>query len=145
MPRVNQCRSEITRQKIIDSAFELLIESDDTKLTFTNIAKRAGIGRSGINVHFKRKQDLLNVLYPYALDIVLSSLDFSSPDAFFRSWKAILASNLHVQNIVKKSELFVTSKEALTLLMAKIPGDRNEAEAIILVAIGYSNILLKSK
>ena len=57
MPRVSQEVAKQTRKRIIESAIKIVTLEGSKHLTFSNIAKKAEISRSGINCHFKRKED----------------------------------------------------------------------------------------
>lgn len=142
MPRVSQKEAEQTRIKIVNAAFDLLLESGENVLTFTNIAKKAGIIRSGINAHFKKKQDLLNVLAPMVSKIILDHLDMSSPTAFYSSWTEAIKTSQVFRNVTKQGDLFATTKQGFDGLVRLIEGDKEEVEETVLMAIGYASVYL---
>ena len=55
MPRVSKEESDLTKQKIIQVSIDIVLEEGYEHLTFSNIALRANISRSGTNAHFKQR------------------------------------------------------------------------------------------
>ncbi|NOH98110.1 TetR/AcrR family transcriptional regulator [Vibrio sp. 99-70-13A1] len=62
MVRAISEKGTITKQKIVDAAFEITMAGGFDSATFSEIANKAGVSRSGINSHFKRKSDIAEEL-----------------------------------------------------------------------------------
>lgn len=140
MPRVSQEVSQQTRKRIIDSAFNIVLKQGISGLTFTNLAKEAGISRSGINAHFKKKEDILKEIEPLMIKIITTRLDFSSPDKFWDSWVYHIDNSEQFRNAIEHIEGFVYGKESFDKFVETIQGDRNECTKVAYQAAGYAAV-----
>lgn len=139
MPRVSQEVARQTRQNIIDASIKIITLEGGDKLTFSHIAKKANISRSGINCHFKRKEDLLQEIKPALAERIHQALDYSNPTAFYTTWKSAVDEDRMFRNLIKNSGYVFDDKEGAIGLSELIQGD--DAEEIIEViykAIGYA-------
>lgn len=82
-----------TRQKIIDAALAITINEGFEKVTLGRLAKAIGMSRSCINAHFPHRVNIANVLEPYLSKILYELLDFSSREAFSKSWRIAVQSD----------------------------------------------------
>jgi len=142
MPKVSQQQAQITRQRIIDCALEIILSSGIESLTFSNLAKQAGIGRSTINGHFSRKNDLLMVLQPRLVSILDENLCFDSADDFYRSWVHAIKSNQEFRQAIKTMEAFFDNDTGISGLMRRFPSPDEETEKAIYTAMGYAIVHL---
>lgn len=58
----------VTRQKIIDACYEIILEKGFDKMTRDDIAARLGMTRGAVNWHFKDKEELYLVTLNAVLD-----------------------------------------------------------------------------
>ncbi|MGF1756439.1 TetR/AcrR family transcriptional regulator [Photobacterium sagamiensis] len=144
MPRVSQAVAAETRRKIINVSFEIAMSEGFDKLTFSTIAKKAGISRSGINAHFKLKADLVNVLTPMFAEVIERPLIFTSPDAFFTSWVYAIHHEPEFIKAVKHAGAIISPQAGVKGLFARIDGDPVETERCIYMSIGYAVVHLSS-
>lgn len=140
MPRVSQEVARQTRQRIIESAIKIITLEGGEHLTFSNIAKKANISRSGINCHFKRKEDLMDEIRPILSERVEQALDFSSPDNFFLSWRNAVDNDRMFRNLISKLGYVIDGKTGAAGLIGKIQGDEEEVIKTTYMAIGYAVI-----
>lgn len=140
MPRVSQAVAKQTRQRIIDSAIKIITLEGSDHLTFANIAKKAEISRSGINCHFKKKEDLMNEIRPILAERIEQALDFSSPDNFFLSWRNAVDNDRMFRNLIANLENVIDGKAGTASLIEKIQGDEEEIIKTTYMAIGYAVI-----
>ena len=109
-------------------------------LTFSHIAKKANISRSGINCHFKKKEELIAEIRPILEDRVKQALDFDSPTAFYKSWQIALASDRMFRNLVKSLGAIQSSTNGENDLVGLIKGDPKEVQQMVYMIIGYTTI-----
>ncbi len=140
MPRVSQQVAKQTRKRIIESAIKIVTLEGSKHLTFSNIAKKADISRSGINCHFKRKEDLMDEIRPVLAERVEQALDFSSPDNFFQSWRNAVDNDRMFRNLIANLEYVIDGKTGTASLIEKIQGDKEEVIKTTYMAIGYAVI-----
>ncbi len=140
MPRVSQEVSQQTRKRIIDSAFDIVLKQGITGLTFTNLAKAAHISRSGINAHFKKKEDILKEIEPLMVRIITNCVDFSSPEKFWDSWVYHIDNSEQFRNVLEHIEGFVHGKVSFNNFVAAIQGDRDECTKVAYQAAGYAAV-----
>ncbi|MGF1761204.1 TetR/AcrR family transcriptional regulator [Photobacterium sagamiensis] len=145
MPRVSQAVAAKTRQKIIEVSFDIAMNDGFDNLTFSTIAKRVGIARSGINAHFKLKADLINELTPLFAEIIERPLIFTSPDAFFTSWVYAIHHEPEFVKAISQSEAIISPKKGVKGLFGKIAGDPKEVERCIYLSIGYAVVHLSQE
>lgn len=138
MPRVTQAVAKQTRQNIIDASIKIIMLEGGDKLTFSNIARKADISRSGINCHFKRKEDLLYEIKPALAERVQQALDFSSACAFYATWKSAVDEDRMFRNLLKNLSFFFNDNEGIKGLATLIKGDEEEVQKAIYMAIGYA-------
>ena len=143
MPRVSQEVAKQTRQRIISSAIQIVTLEGSQNLTFSNLAKKAGISRSGINCHFKRKEDLMDEIRPVLAERVEQALDFSSPDNFFQSWRNAVDNDRMFRNLITKIDYIIDGKTGTASLIRKIQGDKDEVLRTTYMAIGYAVIHIR--
>jgi AcrR family transcriptional regulator len=85
-----QRRSSETQQKLIDAAIQLLQESGFSRLTLTDVARRAGLTSGAIQHHFSSRRALIRSvvesLYPVLHIVVdhVAAADRSVPDRINR-------------------------------------------------------------
>ncbi|MGF1756434.1 TetR/AcrR family transcriptional regulator [Photobacterium sagamiensis] len=140
MPRVSQAVAKQTRQRIIDSAFEIIIAEGGEYLTFSNLAKKAKISRSGINAHFNRKEDIYQTIKPLVIDKLRVRINYNSPREFYESWVNSFDNDVEFRRLIVGAGLFFTKKEGIGDLKASISGEASETENFIYMAIGYAVI-----
>ena len=138
MPRVSQAVAKQTRQNIIDAAIKIITLEGAEMLTFSHIAKKANISRSGINCHFKRKEDLLAVVEPVLAERVSQALDFSSPESFYQSFKTAVDEDRMFRNVIKNSGKVFEKEKGPKELLEIINGDPEEVKKAVYMAIGYA-------
>ncbi|MCG7530677.1 TetR family transcriptional regulator [Psychrobium sp. MM17-31] len=143
MPKVSQQQAQLTRQRIIDCALEILLSQGVSALTFTNLANKAAIGRSSINAHFKKKDDLLAELRPQISIIIRDALCFDNPDVFYDSWVSAIKSNHQFRQAIDNAKWFVDTDTGIERLIASFKsGTREEIEKTIYTAMGYALVNL---
>ncbi|MGF1756466.1 TetR family transcriptional regulator [Photobacterium sagamiensis] len=142
MPRVSQAVAAETRRKIINFSFEVAMNDGLDKLTFSTIAKKVGIARSGINAHFKLKADLVNVLTPMFAEVIERPLIFTSPDAFFTSWVYAIHHEPEFIKAVKHADAIISPQTGVKGLFAKIDGEPAKIERCIYMSLGYAVVHL---
>lgn len=138
MPRVSQVAAKKTRQNIIDASIKILTLESKENLTFSHIAKKANISRSGINCHFKRKEDLLHEIKPAISERIHQALDFSSSHAFFDTWKKAVDEDRMFRNLIRNMGYVINNKEGIDDLASLIRGGEDEVKEAIYMAIGYA-------
>ncbi|QFT13543.1 TetR family transcriptional regulator [Vibrio sp. THAF190c] len=138
MPRVSQAVAKQTRQNIIDATIKIITLEGAEMLTFSHIAKKANISRSGINCHFKRKEDLLAEVEPILAERVSQALDFSSPEAFFASFKLAVDEDRMFRNLIKNTGQVFEKSKGHGELLEIINGDPEEVKNAVYMAIGYA-------
>ena len=142
MAKSTQAEAAITRQKIIDAAFKISIEKSFEFVTLGELAKVVGITRSGVNCHFKKKEDLIKVLEPIFAKMLITPLDFSSTDAFYKSWTQTLDSDPNFKAAVKACGPIIPSRKGIDGLINKIEAPKIEAEECVFKCIGYATYTL---
>ncbi|MDN3697313.1 TetR family transcriptional regulator [Vibrio cortegadensis] len=138
MPRVSQAEAKLTRQRIINASLKIVVEDGVAELSFANIAKKAKISRSGINAHFKRKENLFEELRPLLKEMVMAPLDFSSPDMFLKSWIKVLDENPAYRVMLTNSDQVMGGERAAANLLTMIEGNRAEVRDAVYYALGYA-------
>ena len=140
MPRVSQAVAKQTRQNIIDASIKIIVLEGRDKMTFSHIAKKANISRSGINCHFKRKEDLLREIKSSLFERVHQALDFSSANAFYQSWKSAVDEDRMFRNIITNLDDVFNGKDGVESLAELIQGNEKDIQNAIYMAIGYAVI-----
>ncbi len=143
MPRVTQAQAQKTREKIIKSAYEIIINQGGDKLTFSRIAAHANIGKSGVTTHFKKKEDLLEELAPFLERRIASHLSFNSIEEFYSSWKDAVDNSDEFLNIAMSIQNNYTSLVRLKRYFSHSE-DPEKVSAIIYMAVGYAITALGS-
>lgn len=138
MPRVSQAEAKLTRQRIVKASLKIVLEDGVSELSFANIAKKAKISRSGINAHFKRKENIFEELRPILAEMILAPLDVSSPDNFVKSWIKILDESPAYRALLNHSSPVVGGERAASNLLSIIEGDRAEVRDALYYALGYA-------
>ncbi len=144
MPRVSQKVAQETRRRIIRTAFKMILDEGFESLTFTNIAKCAKISRSGINAHFKKKEDLIHEIEPLMVNLIVTRLDFTSASNFWSSWVDQVDNAKDFQNVILCSIEFSYNKTGFNNLINAIQGDKEECTKVAYQAVGYAQIHLNS-
>jgi len=93
MAKATAEEAALTRQKIIDTALSVTISEGFEKVTLGRLAKEIGMSRSGINTHFPHRRDIAEAVEPYLAKILFELLDFSSRQAFSKSWRIAVQSS----------------------------------------------------
>ncbi|MGR5149450.1 TetR/AcrR family transcriptional regulator [Photobacterium alginatilyticum] len=145
MPRVSQAVARQTRQRIIDSAMALLLTEGYEVLTFSRLAKEANISRSGINAHFKRKEDLLEVMGSLVSDKIRMLINYSSPRAFYNAWVHEIDHNREFRLLINSAHLFASRDKGIADLKRSIVGNKREVDMYINMAIGYAMLNIDPK
>lgn len=140
MARVTPEKSAMTRKKIIDAAFEITMAGGFELATFTEIARVAGVSRSGINAHYKRKTDIAAELAPIYRRIINSALVFDSCETFYESWVKAFNENAQFRAAITTAGPIISSADGLRGLFNLIQGEREEIERCVYMAVGYSVI-----
>lgn len=138
MPRVSQAEAKLTRQRIINASLKIVVEDGVAELSFANIAKKAKISRSGINAHFKRKENIYEELRPILKGMILEPLDISSPKMFLDSWIKIIDENQAYRKMLVNSDRVMGGQRAASDLLTIIEGDRAEVRDAVYYALGYA-------
>jgi len=138
MPRVSQAEAKLTRQRIIDASLKILVQEGVAEMSFAKIAKKAKISRSGINAHFKRKENIYEELRPLLKEMILTPLDLSSPDNFLQSWIKILDENPQYRQMLTNADRVMGGERAATNLLTIIEGKREEVRDAVYYALGYA-------
>ncbi|WP_375748983.1 TetR/AcrR family transcriptional regulator [Vibrio sp. HN007] len=138
MPRVSQEVAKLTRQRIIDVSIKIVTLEGGESLTFSNIAKKAEISRSGINCHFKKKEDLLDEIRPELAKRLEQALDFSSPELFFETWTLAVDHDRMFRNLLNNLGFIINSQDGAKSLANKINGGEEDVMAVVYKAIGYA-------
>lgn len=138
MPRVSQAEAKLTKQRIINASLKIVIEEGVSELSFANIAKKAKISRSGINAHFKRKENIYEELRPILKEMVLAPLDLSSPDNFLKSWIKVLDGDPSYRVMLINSDKIMGGERAAVNLLSLIEGKRSEVRDKVYYALGYA-------
>ena len=133
-------KAMMTKQKIIDTAFDITIKNGFDTATFTYIAKMAGISKSGINAHFDRKSDIAAELAPIYESIIKEPLRFSSPEEFYESWIHAFESNDKFRSAVLTAGPIIPKLDGVKGLFDTIKGNEEEIQKCVYMCIGYSVI-----
>jgi AcrR family transcriptional regulator len=143
--RASAAQAIITRQKIIDAAFDIALNEGFDKATFAYIAKKAGVSKSGINAHFDRKADIAKELEPLFAKIINEHLNYESTAAFSKTWqKAIDSEPNFVAAIIAFGPIMPTEK-GIKGLQSKIQGQEQEVLDCIYHCIGYAVCNIQSR
>ena len=67
-PQSRDDRSKAIRERILDGAYEVLVELGHAGLRSSNIAKAAGVSRGGMLHHYASKEQLIAALYVRLID-----------------------------------------------------------------------------
>ncbi|CED56681.1 HTH-type transcriptional regulator, TetR family [Aliivibrio wodanis] len=138
MPRVSKEKSELTKQKIIQVSIDIVLEEGYEHLTFSNIALRVNISRSGTNAHFKRKEDIVEAIKPIFGQKIGALFCYDSPKKFLESWKNVIDTNKEARRMMYSIRDMVDPREGMIGLMNAIQGDKKEVEDTVFYAIGYA-------
>ncbi|MGF1754813.1 TetR/AcrR family transcriptional regulator [Vibrio makurazakiensis] len=130
----------LTRQKIIDTAFNITMNEGFDKATFVHIAKTAGISSSGINAHFDRKSDIAAVLAPMYAQIIKKPLRFGSPDEFFKSWVSAFDNNAEFKRAVLTAGPIIPKLDGVKGLFDAIDGNPEDVQKCVYMCMGYAVI-----
>lgn len=142
MPRASRAEAEETRRKIIEVSFDIAMNEGIENLTFSNIAKRLKIARSGTNAHFKKKSDILKEIEPKIKIIIKHYLDFDSPESFYDSWVYAIDNESEFVKAILASGGLISPTRGIGGLFNLIRGDENEVKKSVLMAIGYAVLSL---
>ncbi len=145
MPKSTVKASQRTRERIINSSMNLLLSKGYESVTFANIAKGAGVSRSGINAHFKHKADLEEELSSALCKIICGKLDFSCCASFKSTWSQGLLSDPEFINAVFGAFPILYRVESIEKIADKIEsGTEKEKLAVVYWCTGHS-IMQKKK
>ena len=61
-------RSSLTRKKLLDSAYEILLGQGHAGLRFSRVSEEAGISRGGLLHHYPSKEDLIAAVYERVIE-----------------------------------------------------------------------------
>ncbi|WP_375748984.1 TetR/AcrR family transcriptional regulator [Vibrio sp. HN007] len=142
MVRVSAAEAELTKQKIIDSAFEITMCEGFESLTFTKLSNHCGVSRSGINRHFPKKNDILKVLEPRVEKILKAQMNFASPTEFYESWVEGLANNPEFRSAILAAGPIIPTDKGIRNLKRLIKGNDDEVIKCIYMCIGYAVVNL---
>ncbi|MFS1936414.1 TetR/AcrR family transcriptional regulator, partial [Vibrio splendidus] len=144
--RASAAQAIITRQKIIDAAFDIaLSEGFDKANPFAYIAKKAGVFQSGINAHFDRKADIAKELEPMFAKIINEHLSHESTAAFSKTWHTAINSEPNfVATIIAFGPIMPTEK-GIKGPQSKIQGEEQEVLDCIHHCIGYAVCNIQSR
>ncbi|PMJ99537.1 TetR/AcrR family transcriptional regulator [Vibrio sp. 10N.261.55.A7] len=143
MGRASVAEAELTKQKIIDAAFKITLEQGFNQLTFSNLSDHCGVSRSGINRHFPKKADLIQVLKLKLNRVLMKHLDFTSTDAFYHSWVNGLSNNKEFKSAILAAAPIIPTREGVSNLKHLIQGAEEEVLKCIYVCIGYAIVNLR--
>ena len=142
MPKVSQKEAQKTRERIIQVTLNLLISEGFEALTFTRIAQNTNIGRSSINSHFKKKQDLLDEIRPHITKIIEQRLDFSNGEKIYVSWVLAIEQDREFRKVINGLDIMISSDVGITGLTERLQEDKHNSEKFIYMAIGYAIVNL---
>lgn len=131
-------KAAITRQKIIDIAFEITMKEGFEKATFVHIARSAGISSSGINAHFARKSDIAEELVPIYSKIIKRPLRFDSPESFYQSWVIAFNTDKVFRSAIQTAGPIIPKLHGVKGLFDSISGKKDEVERCIYMCVGYA-------
>ncbi len=137
MPKVSQAKAAITRQNIINASLKICYEEGVINLTFSRIAQMAGTSRSGINAHFKRKEDIIDEMRPIIMSYVYEHMDFSSPEHFVSSYLHMLENDKKRAKISKNCVEIIGGVIGIQEAVNKIKGDPSAVKHAVLYIVGY--------
>lgn len=133
-------KGEATYAKIVEAAFDITMDSGFERATFVNIAKKAGMSPSGINTHFKRKEDIAAELAPIYAKIIKEPLNYSSTEEFYLSWVKAFDNNYQFRCAVLTAGDIIPKLTGVKGLFDSIKGKKEDIERCIYMCVGYSVI-----
>lgn len=140
MGKSSKAEAEKTRQRIIDTAFNMAMDTGFDKASLRGIGAAANITKSGIAAHFKNKADLAKALAPLYAEAIKKPLVFDSPDAFYESWiHAIKTDRTFVKAILTAGPV-IPKLNGVKGLFDAIYGDKDDVEKCVYMCIGYAAI-----
>ncbi|PSV46193.1 TetR family transcriptional regulator [Photobacterium indicum] len=139
MPRVSQKVALQTRKRIIEAALDIVVNQGSENLTFSILAKKADISRSGINSHFKLKSDLMSEIRPQIASRIQMRLNYSSPEDFYMSWTKAVDTDVEFCRLIIASGAFIKEQDGFESLIKTISSSNIEiTKMYIYQAIGYA-------
>ncbi|MHA2940408.1 TetR/AcrR family transcriptional regulator [Vibrio sp. RC27] len=142
MGRASSAEAELTRQKIVEAAFDLTMHEGFEALTFTKLSIKSGVSRSGINRHFPKKKDLLVVLEPKLTEVLMSHMNFDSPESFYSAWTDSLTNKARFRSAVLAAGPIIPTERGIKNLRRLIQGNEKEVMDCIYMCIGYAVVNL---
>ncbi|MEZ8858165.1 TetR/AcrR family transcriptional regulator [Vibrio atlanticus] len=125
-------KAENTKRRIIEAAFDITLNEGFDAATFTRLSKQAVISRSGINTHFKRKEDLALELVSKYVEIIKQPLKFESPEAF--------DNNPKFKKAILTAGPIIPKLDGVKGLFDSIKGDEQEVKSCVYKCVGYAVI-----
>ena len=142
MPRVSQHQATLTRQRIVDASLNIVLNHGVDALTFTNIASKANIGRSNINSHFNKKQNIVAALRPMLANVIITPLCFNSAADFYLSWQEAICNNKKFCHAINFAQPLFDNEQGIEDLKKLFKANEPNVENTIYMAIGYAFINL---
>jgi len=157
-----------TRQRIMDCALQILMESGDGGLTMRQVAEKAGLSLSNVQYYFARKNDLLRAIAAYYFDdcrtilegyfaktgritvrrglddftafLMNASLDFPEMCQVFRELWAIASRDDEIAGHLADyyGRMFDTIHENIDLADADAEARKDIASILLMVVEGFS-------
>ncbi|MDO6686057.1 MULTISPECIES: TetR/AcrR family transcriptional regulator [unclassified Agarivorans] len=131
-------KSERTKAKIIDAALRITMSEGFDKATFVHIAETAGISKSGINAHFKRKSDIAAKLAPIYIQMIKGPLNFNSTAAFYDSWVNSFNTNAQFRAAILSVGPIIPKLDGVKGLFDAINGQPEDVRRCVYMCIGFS-------
>ncbi|UPW18682.1 MULTISPECIES: TetR/AcrR family transcriptional regulator [Agarivorans] len=133
-------KSERTRAKIIDAALKITMSEGFDKATFVHIAETAGISKSGINAHFKRKSDIAAQLAPIYIQMIKEPLNFDSTTDFYNSWVDSFNTNAQFKAAILSVGPIIPKLDGVKGLFDTINGHPEDVKRCVYMCVGFSVI-----
>ncbi|NOJ02382.1 TetR/AcrR family transcriptional regulator [Vibrio splendidus] len=133
-------KAENTKRRIIEAAFDITLNEGFDAATFTRLSKQAVISRSGINTHFKRKEDLALELVSKYVEIIKQPLKFESADAFYQSWTEAFDNDSRFKKAILTAGPIIPKLDGVKGLFDSIQGDEQEVKSCVYKCVGYAVI-----
>lgn len=116
MPRKTRAEAMRTKQKLIDSALEIMSEKPYSNVSMTEIAERIGYSKGAIYWHFLNKNALLvqvieNACAPFEKELAVDLQDAKSYDAVRAYYQKRMSQPFADEHFKKLQQLLIRSRE----------------------------------
>ncbi|MFH0287977.1 hypothetical protein ACGRSR_09985 [Vibrio owensii] len=93
MARITQEERKKNKEKYDELIFKLFVEEGWESVTLDRVSKILNIRKSTLQGYYPEKMDFMRALEGKVYPEIIGSLDFSSSNAFVKSWATMLVSN----------------------------------------------------